>query len=460
MDKAQRNAIHINHLATFMLLLMFAVIRPEGLFPGIGLPVGPLCLLAALVILPLKIHSSMGFANFYKKYRLPIILICLYQLLCSFTLLANLDRYTDLAEFFRWGMVFVAGQMLLPLCIFIFLIPEGTPRLHRPSSVIILALSGLGIALIPTSVLLQVYFPEFAASGIQYFVGGDILAIKAPIRGIFATSTDLGAISGILTFFAAALAAQSFRKSHLKLALFTSCTIVFTLVGALSESRNFVLFIGVATLTVALARNWATNMTFFAAFLPTFATVYYFSAYIMPPALVSKLGAHIPHFENVSKGVETSILDLLPRISYAAFEERGPLWKHAVNLIIEHPIFGVSNGGFRLAQDCSLTSHEYSCRLNTHNILLQSAIDGGLFGTVIITVLLTYIIKKSAHDRWSLAFVLGVIATLMVDNFADHSYAWIVVVSFTGVVLPRLRLYSSGSARSNTSGSQQLAFYR
>lgn len=423
-----------------MLLLMLAVIRPEGIFPGAGIPVGPLCLIAALAILPWRIYSTLGVANFWKTYHLPIILIALYQLFCTISLIHNIDRYNEMADFFRWGVVFIAGQMLLPLCIFIFLTPADETSPPPPFSLILLPLYGMGIALIPGSVLLQVYWPEVAPSYIQYFVGGDITKSEGPTRGILATSTDLGAISGSFTFFAAALAVQTFQKSHVKSALFTVCAIIFTLVGLLSASRNFILFIGIASLTIILTTTWTRNKVLAVLAFPVATTVVYFSAYAMPALLLSKLGVNIPHFENVSKGAETSFMDLLPRTSLTSLEERGALWDRAINLIFENPIFGVSNGAFRLDQDCSLTTYDYDCRHNAHNILLQGAIDAGIGGTIIIILLMAYIIKKSIHDKWLLAFTLGVIATLMVDNFTDHSYAWCVVTSFVGVMLSRQHL--------------------
>ena len=236
---------------------------------------------------------------------------------------------------------------------------------------------------------------------------------------------------------ATALAVRCAPNSPLKSSLCFLCSIVFAYVGTLSESRNFILFTGVAAITVVFASLWKRSKVLLMTALPLFAIVFYYSAYVLPSRLVNKLGRNIPHFENVRQGTETSIIDLWPNLSFSSLGRRGPLWESALSLFRENPLLGVSNGGFRLADECA-------CRLgNTHNILLQSAIDAGILGLVIMCLLLAYVIHKSAQNIWSLAFVLGVISTLMVDNFTDHSYAWIIVVSFAGVMVHQKNLHTS-----------------
>ena len=433
MEQSTKESIQIHHVGAFLLLLTLAIIRPEGFFPGIGLPVGPLCLLAASTIFLKKVHTTLGFAHFWARYRMPLILITFYQLLCIISLVNNTYRYADLTEFFRWGLVFIAGQMLLPLCIFTFLLPQKSSGLNHPSSAVKLILAGLGIMLVPISALIQVYFPDVAALTVPYFVGGDISDLKEPIRGLLATSTDLGAISAILCWTAVALAWQMARDRCKVAAFFALCSILFAFAGISSESRNFILFMAVATVTVLVAKVWLLNKSLLAPTLLSLASLFFALAYTFPPGLLLKLGKLIPYFEKVRTDTEIYIADFFPYISAESLGQRARVWESAIKLIADNPFIGISNGGFRLADECFC--HEG----NTHNILLQSAIDAGFLGVVVMCLLLSYLIIKSAHEKWLLAFILGVSATLMVDNFTDHSYAWIVVVSFAGVVLGRFQ---------------------
>lgn len=429
MKKSRVDSIQIHHAGTFLLLLTLAVMRPEGFFPGVGLPVGPLCLLAALVILPWKIHSTLGLPDFWKRYRLPLLLVLSYQLLCIASLLYNMDRYTDLAELFRWGVVFIAGQMLLPLCIFIFLLPGKPPRLSRFSLVFMLVLS---ITVIPVSVLLQVYFPDVAAFAIRYFVGGDMISTDyLTIRGVLATSTDLGAILAILCWTALALASHNARDARKAAIFFALWSALFAYVGILSASRNFILFIAIATVSIVFITLWVKQRILIAPTLLGLTSLFYASAYTLPNALLYKLGRFIPYFEKVRTDTEISLKDLPPHASLESLGPRAPLWESTLKLIADNPLIGISNGGFRLAEDCSCY------RGNTHNILFQSAIDAGVLGVIVVSLLLGFTIAKSARDKWMLSLLFGVVATLMVDNFTDHSYAWIVIASFTGVMLYR-----------------------
>lgn len=437
MTQGRGNAIQPNHIGTFLLLLTLAVIRPEGIFPGIGLPVGPLCLLAALFVLPWKIQSTLGFPEFWRQYRLPLLLIVSYQVLCTISLLYNMDRYATPTDFFRWGVVFIAGQMLLPLCIFIFLAPENTPTLARSETAIVRALAALITILIPASVLLQVYFPDLGALIIKYSVGGDISSIRTPIRGVLATATDLGAISGVFCWAAIALAAQNAKNEHKFAVVSTLFAVLFAFAGVLSGSRNFLLFLAVAIVTVLIVKFWARNKMLLVAALLSLLGLFHASAYTFPHFLLRKLAIFLPYFEKVRTRTEISLTDLAPNISRETLGPRATLWESATKYIADNPVIGVSNGGFRLADDCSCFEG------NTHNILLQSAIDAGILGVVIIGLLLVYLVKRTAHNKWSLALILGIISTLMVDNFTDHSYAWIVVVSYFGVLLARPRQHSS-----------------
>ena len=350
-----------------------------------------------------------------------------------------MDRYADLTEFFRWGVVFIAGQMLLPLCVFIFLLPENTRGLTRSELVIIPALTGLLVTLIPASVLIQVYYPDTATLTIQYFVGGDNTEIRSPRRGILATSTDLGAISALLSWAALALAWQNARDTPKIAAVLALFAMLSAITGILSMSRNFILFMTIATVTLLIAKLWMSNKNkmLLVPGLLSLAGLFYASAYIFPEGMLLKLGAVIPYFEKVQTGTEISLIDLLPHVSVASLGPRAPLWESTIKLMASHPFIGISNGGFRLAETCAcLTDFP---RANTHNILLQSAIDAGVLGVAVISLLLSYLIKQSAHNEWSLALILGTIATLMVDNFTDHSYAWIVVASYVGVLLAQPR---------------------
>lgn len=428
--------MHPTQLITFNVLFFLSIFRPAGLSEETSLPVGPLAVIVATVIFLGKVHSPSQFRVFFQRFKTPLLLIAAYTALCLLSLLYNHSRYEDIGEFLRWGLVFIIGQSFLPLCIFLFLLSDKKGQAWDGTTRTALLVTGLNLALIPISVLVQTYFPDIAPALQTYFVGGDIPR-NGPIRGVLATSTDLGAISGILCLTATALAARGARDSLKKSLFFSLFSIIFAFAGILSESRNFVLFIGVACITVLFASFWKYRKGLLIATMPALVTLVYVSAYLMPPRLAYKMGRFIPHFANVHSGADTSIVDLLPNLSFGSLGPRGPLWQSALRVIAENPLIGVSNGGFRLDDGCE-------CQLgNTHNLLMQSAIDAGVLGTLVVAVLIGYVIKGSLRNKWLLALILSTTATLMVDNFTDHSYAWIVIVSFAGVFLHQRNWHKS-----------------
>ena len=267
--------------------------------------------------------------------------------------------------------------------------------------------------------------------GIQFFVGGDIVNIKSPIRGLLATSTDLGAISAILCWAAIAVASHNARDARKVAIFFALWAALFAYVGILSASRNFILFVATAAVTIVFATLWVKQRVLIAPTLLGLSSLFYALAYTFPDVLLKKLGRFIPYFKKVRAGAEISLQDLLPHASFESLGPRGPLWESTLKLITDNPLIGISNGGFRLADNCSCY------RGNTHNVLFQSAIDAGVMGLIVISLIFGFVIIKSARDKWTLSLIVGVFATLMVDNFTDHSYAWIVVASFTGVMLYR-----------------------
>lgn len=419
-------------LTIFTMLFVLSIFRPQGLFDEVGLPVGPLSICAAVILFLRYVHSSEQFKAFWERFKIPLSLLVAYNVISLISLVYNYSRYDDITVFFRWGLVFIIGQSFLPLCIFTFLLSQNVAKPPSSSMVTVYILASSAFLLIPSSVLIQIYFPEIAPQVFRFFVSADITQFQQPypVRGVLATSTDLGAICAILWLTATAYAVKSSHDSRIKASVFLLYSVTFALTGVLSESRNFILFSGVASLTLLFANLWVRNKVALAACVSLLATAFYLSAYFIPGDLLSKLGRNIPHFDNVAKGAETSILDLIPRVSFDSLGLRGPLWESALRLIAENPFLGISNGGFRLADDCACNKG------NAHNILLQSAIDGGVLGTLLMILIFTYVVK-SAHNKWSLALIFGVSATLMVDNFTDHSYAWIVVVSFASVALSR-----------------------
>jgi O-antigen ligase len=411
------------HAGTLVLLLTLAIIRPEGFFPGIGIPVGPLCLIIACLFLPLRIHFTLGFSVYWMLYRRELLLIAAYQILCIVSLVYNVDRYADPFVFARWGLVFIAGQMLFPICVFIFLLPASSYR--RWSNSLGSAILLLLVLCISLVVVIDVDAPEIAGLLQQFTVAGDIMredAAAAPTRAVFATRTDLGAIMGIILFL---VIWGGYYTKHKSLGINSVFAFLFVLVmygGLVTGSRNFILFILIAVMSVSAILLKSRPVFSISSFLIACLTLLTLP-YFIPNGLAKNLGQFLPYMTVVANGMAPELYDYLPKFPQAALSGRAELWTAALEQIRENPWLGVSNGGYRLSEFQS--SHQ-----NTHNIILQALIDGGPLGLAILMALAISTYYRARHNVWALSLYNGIAATLMVDNFTDHSYAWAVVAAF------------------------------
>jgi hypothetical protein len=415
---------------TMLLLLTLALVSPSAVVPNLRLPTEAILVASAYLILWIRIYRTIGLSEFCKTYRNELVLILAYQLLCTASLALNFDRYADLHEFFRWGVVFVVGQTLLPVCAFIFLLPNTHNHNSLTKKPFIVAIA-LGIlATLPLLALWQVYDNEGAHSIYRFTIAGN-LANDPTIRSVFATSTDFGSISAVISIAFCILAFQHRHKYLLYPLIFFFIAALAFIAGLQSGARVFLLMLGSAAAYVTIvisARDWRKGII--AIFALMIATV--IVAQNLPPSTASK-------FKKMVDGVpylhtEETRLTLVNQDSAlrGLLGERYDIWRLAVTRASNNLPLGISNGGFRLEYETLSGSRLH----NTHNVLLQSLIDSGILGFAILLLLFCKIWRRSTQSQKVL--IIGVLSGLMVDNFTDHSFAWIVIVAFLAGNLGRL----------------------
>ena len=416
--------LQIRHIGTFSLLLCLATVRPDFVFPNTGLPVGPLVLLFGFAALLWKVIATIGFGEFVQRNKTLLILVFSYQFLCLISLAVNYSRYDDYYNLARWGFTFIAAQTLLPICVLIFSLPQHHHRLSLTTSAAggwILAALGL---IIPLMAFLQAFSPLLSIKLLSPFVASAIPIIPGyDVRGIFAAPTDLGAISGAISWTLGVCAFFT-RSSNPLLAIFMAVLALLNFgAGLLSDSRNFILFNLVVFAAMTTLHLWSASKLKAICTGLLIIPLFYLSMLVLPNGLLIGIGKFIPAFEKSAMNEAIQLSDLIPAISVTSLDERGRLWVTAWELVEKNPIIGISNGGFRLLNN-SLPIH------NTHNLFLQSLIDAGVAGFTVICIGLLAIIKSAKGNTPLLAFVFGIIATLQVDNFIDHSYAWVIIITF------------------------------
>ena len=413
------------HVGSFCIVLFFALFRPAAIWPEVPISTAPLAVLAAWLLLFYKIHNTVGYRAFFTQHKNLLLLITAYFALCGASLIANYHRYPDITSFVRWGLTFPIIQSALVACGFLFALPQNT----RGISLSNLPMRGVVVlfiaTLIPAVTFWQIMDNDSAHTLYRYTVAGDMGNNTYVNRSILATSTDLGAVSAIIAVAALALTTQAARHRHWIFANLTLAVFAANLVaGTLSSSRGFFLGmgIGLATIFYQLLGGRIKPLLIWA--LPLLLTGL-LALVFGPDNVLYKLAAISPFFLTLATGLSPTQHDLTLNHVSTALGDRAHLWHRAITEITAHPWLGISNGGYRLLNG-SLGETPIN---NVHNAYLQLGVDAGLLGFILGVVVL-YILLKRAKCTGQAPIYAVTLAGLLVDNFADHSLAWIALATY------------------------------
>ena len=279
--------------------------------------------------------------------------------------------------------------------------------------------------LIPAVTFWQIVDSEAAYALYQYTVAGDIGNSPYVIRSVLATSTDLGAVSAIIAIGALSLAIQT--ASHRKWLFATLAAGIFvanTSAGTLSGSRGFFLAVG-AGLIAIMYQLLGGRIKHVLVWTPPLLLTGLLVLLFTPNIVLYKLAAISPIFLTLVTGLIPTRHDLAINQVGTALGERADLWHRAITETTANPWLGISNGGYRLLNE---TLGETPIN-NVHNAYLQLGVDAGLPAVVLGALVLGTLLKR-AKATAQVAIYAAILAGLFVDNFADHSLAWIAIATY------------------------------
>lgn len=413
------------HPWTFALLTLLSLVNIEAISSCPLLRIEPLLVILAFTLLILKIRSRFTLGHYLKKYRVPFAFLALYFFCVSVSLGLNSGRFETLSDFFRWGIPFPASQVFLVLCVCLFFLSVDTAQPRFTGAPLFISV------LLCVAALIQVNFNDAFFNLYRYSIAGGLKDSSVP-RGLLATSTDLGAICGIVVICAAAFLSLFLRAGDKAKALAALVFLMLALVAGInSGSRVFYLAIITGSLSYWLLKQ--NSMRKRALQLLTLCFFVLALMLISPLTVAAKLSEMLPIIGSLSFGTPVHAWDILPSTSLEFLGDRLSIWSRAKEHIANNMLFGISNGGFRLDnQLIGLSPND-----NTHNLLIQLAIDAGILGTLSILAL-SYLVFKNASQGWYIIFMASVLATLMVDNFSDHSFPWILFATYGAALMKRV----------------------
>lgn len=417
---------HSNSGGVFSFLLLMSLVSPEAISTSQKYPSA----IFVVLVIWLYAYQSLLSANNVKVVLtnyLPILFwACFYLLACAISLIVNIDLYSGLAEFVRWGLPFPVIQASGLILLLTFAVDSKTSTLNAQENLVVRLLVTFIMSAIPIITILQSFEFSSATSILKFSISNHV-AGTGLITGPFATSTDLGSISAIVSIALLQSVVNSIDNKAHRTQVYLELLLLglYVLVGLLSASRVFILAFtaGFLVFTFQLLRRKKIALTYslLCLCLATLSTTVHF----VNSNLIDRIVVfwHLPYA--IKYGLPLSTISLLPNLSTDILASRIAIWSIAFDSIKSSFFWGVSNGGFRLTNVVELES----LIKNTHNIFIQVFVDAGIIGFIAFLLMLRSIFKlPNLKPKFPLlATILG---SLLVDNFTDHSLPWLIITSY------------------------------
>lgn len=441
--ESTQSPVKFRHVGSFSLLLLLSVFQPKSIWPEFSVPFVPTVLLLLGLILIYKVWLTIGIKGVWQKYRVELGLFAAYELVCLVSLFLNRDLYPTTADFIRWGLTFPIFQMSIPMAVLLFVLPQNErgisltnwlekSRIPRPAPLVALIVAFCGMAfwqMTDYAWAWEVFRYSIAGDSIRAAGWEDIKAVFADyphthnIRSFFAVSTDLGGITSVVVIGLVCLSLASVKLQRTTSVLCMLLALLVVAVGMFSGARVFLLGAGIGVIAIALTAFKHQKQL---AFLVILAIVIlaHLALLFTPLNYTRKLAEFFPYLFYLNTGIPVQLGDFIPSVSIESFGDRIPIWSRAIELIKESPLFGTSNGGFRLASanDGGVVVN------NAHNVYLQLLLDGGIIGAIFIATLVARVIRRMASAAKLL--LLATATALLVDNFADHTLSWVLICGY------------------------------
>ncbi len=428
-ENVQHKTLVAKHIGSFLLLIFIATFRPTAVWPDFPISLEPVAVLMIGVLLLYKITLTIGFKHFFTQYRVELILLAAYFTVCFISLYLNRWRYQDTQEIIRFGVTFIVITACFPAALFLFSLPQNIKGItltnYLSEKKIVVAWIPIGVMLlIATLGIIQKIDPE-----IYYIVNAFFIASEVPaaviIRSIFRISTDFAsicAIVGTITLMFGLIFNKTLSKSAIVALL--CCAAIFFVSGSITGKRVFV-FTLIFTLLTTGFYYYRDKPKIFWGCIGALFVILHLLVILGPAVLSSRIGLIFPYIDFLAHYELPPIESITINFQHGTFQARVDLWASALKMFSENPLFGVSNGGFRFAN--------ISLEQNTHNVILQILIEGGVIGAGLILALITCFILRIGDKAVALAAVVFMITTLLVDYFIDHSVPWIIIVAYFSV---------------------------
>ena len=355
--------------------------------------------------------TGSRYREYWRRYRQEILLLAAFFALYLLSLFLNLNLYPDFKALVFYGFA--------PLAVFSLLVMAWSLFGGGASGKYVL-LSPILLLLIHCLAVGQFLHYELFRLITSHTIAADIMrpgyiTSVFPHHTIYGTIAAVNIIYGLNLFFRACL-------SRVEKYIWFLIIPLALVGGTLSHSRNFLWTLGFGLLALGFfwgRRKLGVWLAIMVLFVVAFHTVAWQS-----PNIQRQYGRALPYLGKLEKPSEIEMTDFIPRFSSQGLTGRPQLWRKAIGLWQESPWLGRGPGSFNLSGG-DLQSRQF----NVHCFYLQILLDTGAISAFVLLLLICSLLRHAKMAN-TLPVLIAVMASLVFDNFLDHSMAWSILMAW------------------------------
>lgn len=410
--------IKLNIHSVFFVLFLLSVLSPPVAFEHINVLM-VVAALASILLLSLKVlFEDRRYIAIFNEYRVEIALIGGYALVSFVALLMHIEVFEgSIFALAFYGLSPIAIWCSMPLIWLVFKFSDANSKAYWLlgwSVFVVLAVVGIW----------QVFDYQGAKTVTQFFVANDRLD---PDDGNVSSLTRISTDFGVIMAFAGIASAISFgqtRQTNLR-RFFIALTVLFCIAGLLSGSRNFLLTAMIGTLLLSL-KNIKKNYLLLLAVGGLFVVGLSLLS-LVNEGIAKRFAVIFPFLAKLQTDQVIGWRDMLFIFQDQVYTSgRALIWSYVIETWKDNFFFGTSHRSFNIVlAQVGDGSGIGSITTSSHNIIMQSIVDGGLIGLCIMLTLIYRIYRRCAAGNQTTLFLV-VLLSMMVDYYLDHSLPWMI----------------------------------
>lgn len=347
-----------------------------------------------------------------RKYGVEAALMAALVFVYFVSLLVHLAEYPGWFDVVAFGTPQMTLLSMFGMAWVVFRY-RRTPDPTWPALLVLTALNAIAVV--------QAVNYDLVATVTSWSVAADIG--RPDVSSLFRRNTVYGITAALVAVYGTGQLFTRAGSGRWKAAL-ALLTVFAFLGGALSEARNFFLAFAAGVLVLGVwglgRRPWK------ALAIVALAVVGLHAVIASQPRLAQDYGRIMPYMGKLDRANEIELKDFMPVVTNRTLANRINHWQRAWEAWRQRPWLGIGPGVFRM-KDLSATGQKSVT--NPHNIFLQTLVDSGVAGLVVLLVLVGRVIRR-IRDPVMMAVFIALLAAHLFENLFDKSMGFVLIAAW------------------------------